>query len=519
MFESVEKGPTVTKAAFEKQARKLQAELLEAQRELREVKVPVIVIVSGVETAGKSQAVKRLNEWLDARNVQSVAFWDESDEERERPFQWRFWRQLPAGGTIAILFGSWYTQPIVQRAHKDISRRRYDDELAGIAALERTLTDNGALLVKLWFHVSKKEQKRRLKDIAKVQKRQLTPYEKAYSKQYDRFLRVSEEAIRATDGTQAPWHLIDATDRQHRELAAGRVLLEAIRERLKAKQAVPPSPRRGRFASVLDTVDLAAKADARNYPEKLEKYQARLNKLAWRAREQKVSTVLMFEGWDAAGKGGAIRRVVAAIDARLVRVIPIAAPTDEERAHHYLWRFWRHLPRGGYFTIYDRSWYGRVLVERVEGFAQPHEWRRAYAEINEFERQLTDRGICLCKFWLHVSPEEQLRRFNERARTEYKKHKITEEDWRNRDKWGAYTQAVNEMVARTSTDPAPWTLVAANDKKLARLTVLKTACDALERALDRPGRHVPRYPMRLQAGGARASGLRTNPWNLAGRPA
>lgn len=487
MFETAEVGRSVSKAEFERRQRKLQADLLAVQRQAREAKLPVIVIVSGVETAGKSQVVKRLNEWLDARNVQSVAFWDESDEERERPRQWRFWRQLPAAGTTAILFGSWYTQPIVSRAYKDIGKSRYAAELASIVALERTLTDNGALVVKLWFHVSKKEQKRRLKDIAKEQKRQLTPYEKAYSKNYDRFLKVSEVALRATDQGYAPWHLIDATDRQYRELVAGRILLEALRQRLAAPElrrgARRAEPRAGRFRTVLNTVNLRATVDEAKYQDKLEKLQSRLNKLTWRARERKISTVAMFEGWDAAGKGGAIRRVTAAMDARLFRVIPVAAPTDEEKAHHYLWRFWRHLPRGGYLTIYDRSWYGRVLVERVEGFAKPHEWGRAYGEINEFERQLTDHGVVVCKFWLHISPQEQLRRFEERAKLAHKKHKITDEDWRNRKKWKDYALAVDEMVARTSTDDAPWTLVAANDKKLARLTVLKTICDALEAAL------------------------------------
>lgn len=489
MFETAEVGHSVTKAEFEKVQHKLHAELLDVQRRAREAKLPVIVIVSGVETAGKSQAVKRLNEWLDARNVQSIAFWDESDEERERPRQWRFWRQLPGEGQIAILFGSWYTQPIVERAYKDIGKSRYEAELAAIVALERTLTDNGALLVKLWFHVSRKEQKRRLKDIAREQKRQLTPYEKAYSKSYDRFLKVSEVALRATDQGYAPWHIIDASDRQYRELMAGRVLRDALNERLASKPQAPgprrAEPRAGRFRTVLNKVDLRVRVDEEQYQKKSEKYRTRLDKLAWKARDRKISTVAMFEGWDAAGKGGAIRRVTAALDARLFRVIPVAAPTDEERAHHYLWRFWRHLPRGGYVTIYDRSWYGRVLVERVEGFAKPHEWGRAYGEINEFERQLTQDGICLCKFWLHISPEEQLRRFEERAKLAHKKHKITEEDWRNRKKWKDYALAVDEMVARTSTDYAPWTLVAANDKKAARLQVLKTMCDALEAALGR----------------------------------
>jgi polyphosphate:AMP phosphotransferase len=489
MFETAEVGRSVGKAEFEKKQVRLHADLLAVQRAAREAKLPIVVIVSGVETAGKSQAVKRLNEWLDARNVQSVAFWDESDEERERPRQWRFWRQLPGAGQIAILFGTWYTQPIVARAFKDIGKNGFRAELDDIVALERTLTDNGALIVKLWFHVSKKEQKQRLKDIAKAHKRQLTPYEKAYSKNYDRFLKVSEAALRATDQGFAPWHVIDATDRQYRELASGRILLEAIRARLAARRgkpaARPAEPRPGRFRTVLNTVNLRAKADEAQYQQKLEKYQARLNKLSWKARERKISTVAMFEGWDAAGKGGAIRRVTAAMDARLFRVIPVAAPTDEERAHHYLWRFWRHLPRGGYVTIYDRSWYGRVLVERVENFAAPEEWGRAYEEINEFERQLTGHGVALCKFWLHIGPDEQLRRFEERAKLAHKKHKITDEDWRNRKKWKDYALAVDEMVARTSTATAPWTLVAANDKKHARLVVLKTVCDALERVLEK----------------------------------
>ena len=489
MFDAAESGRSITKADFEKQARRLQSGLLAAQWHLRDAGVPVVVIVSGVETAGKSEVVKRLNQWLDARSVQSVAFWDESDEERERPAHWRFWRQLPAAGTIAILFGSWYTRPLVGRVQRKTGKKEFESQLSGINALERTLSDNGNLLVKLWFHVSKKEQKHRLREIVKSEKRQLSPYEKAYSKSYDRFVKVSAMTLQATDPPYAPWHVIDASDRQYRELAAGRLLLKAMRER-RGRSAGGRAGRRAGPAltgrkDVLAQVNLNAKADPDSYQRKLEKYQAQLNKLSWAAREKKVSTVVVFEGSDAAGKGGAIRRLTAAVDARLFRVIPIAAPTDEERAHHYLWRFWRHIPRHGNLTIYDRSWYGRVLVERVEGFAKPPEWRRAYAEINDFERELTDDGVCLSKFWLQISHAEQLLRFKERAKVAYKQHKITEEDWRNRKKWDAYAAAVDEMVARTNTENAPWTLVAADDKKHARLTVLKAVCLDLERVLDR----------------------------------
>ena len=193
--------------------------------------------------------------------------------------------------------------------------------------------------------------------------------------------------------------------------------------------------------------------------------------------------VAVFEGWDAGGKGGAIRRLTRGLDARDYRVVPIAAPTEDERAHHYLWRFWRYLPRRGRITIFDRSWYGRVLVERVEGFAAEDEWRRAYSEINDFEAQLTDFGTVLLKFWLHITPDEQLRRFEERQGIGYKQWKITDEDWRNREKWALYESAVQDMVERTSTSAAPWTLVEGNSKRYARLKVLRTVCDALEAAL------------------------------------
>ena len=234
---------------------------------------------------------------------------------------------------------------------------------------------------------------------------------------------------------------------------------------------------------VLDQVDLAQELQGKGYRKELTRYQSELKDLAWRAWQQKRSTVAVFEGWDASGKGGAIRRATWAIDARLYRVIGIAAPTDEEKAHHYLWRFWRHLPGGGHVTLYDRSWYGRVLVERVEALARRQEWSRAYQEINDFEEQLVNHRILLLKFWVHISKEEQLRRFQERERLAWKRHKITEEDWRNREKWDEYMEAANEMLIRTGTDYAPWNLVPGNDKHFARVEVLKTFCKCLDREL------------------------------------
>jgi polyphosphate:AMP phosphotransferase len=353
--------------------------------------------------------------------------------------------------------------------------------------LEKMLTDDGALLVKFWFHLSKKAQRKRLERVAEQNERRLTPWEKKFSEKYDAFLKVTELAVRHTDTGNAPWHVVESEDPHYRDLTAGRILADALEGRLVAGKPVPSraKPAAPERLTVLGRVDLEAKLDPADYDRKLREAQSRLNGLVWRAHEERRSVVALFEGWDAAGKGGAIRRVIAAMDARLFRVIPVAAPTDEERAQHYLWRFWRHLPRAGYVTIYDRSWYGRVLVERVEGFASRDEWGRAYQEINDFENQLADHGIVLAKFWLHISAEEQLRRFQERQTVAHKMHKITEEDWRNREKWRAYEEAVDEMVGRCSTSFAPWTLVPANDKRFGRVKIVETLAERIERALDR----------------------------------
>ena len=234
---------------------------------------------------------------------------------------------------------------------------------------------------------------------------------------------------------------------------------------------------------MLDVLDMTATLTKSAFKTKLLKQQGRLHQLQRQAQEQGRSVILVFEGWDAAGKGGAIRRIVAALAPQCYRVIPVAAPTDEERAHHYLWRFWRHLSRAGRVTIFDRSWYGRVLVERVDNLATQTQWNRAYAEIRQFEEELTDHGIVLVKYWLHITNEEQERRFNERAKSPYKSWKLTEEDWRNRAKWDLYELAVNDMVEHTSTRYAPWHLVAANDKNHARVEVLRAAGDAIEASL------------------------------------
>ena len=492
MFEAAEVGRTIAKEVWDAEVPKLRAELLEAQLALRSTRVPVIVIVSGGDGAGKGETVNRLHEWLDTRGLETHVFGPLSDEERDRPPYWRFWRTLPARGRIGIFFGSWYTDPIVRRTYGKTSTAELDDALARIAFFEKMLVEDGALILKFWFHLAEREQRRRLRRLErdKATRWRVSPIDWRHLALYDKFRKHSERALARTDTELAPWYVVEAADDRYRELTTGRTLLAALRRAVAPAPGAAPAARApaaaaapGGGLTILDRVDLTRRVTDAAYRKELAGLQARLNELAREAYLARQSSVVVFEGWDAAGKGGTIRRVAEAMDARDFKVISVAAPTDEERAHHYLWRFWRHIPRAGTMTLYDRSWYGRVLVERVEGFAGVAEWSRAYAEINDFEAQLVEHGMVLAKFWLHIGKAEQLARFRERETVAYKRHKITEEDWRNRKRWARYEEAVNEMVARTSTRAAPWTLVPADDKRVARLTVLRTLCKGLERAL------------------------------------
>jgi polyphosphate:AMP phosphotransferase len=490
MFETAEVGNRLEKADFKKQEPKLRTALLEAQRGLAAADFSLVLLVGGVEGAGKTEFINQLQEWLDARGVAVHAWGEPTDEERERPFFWKFWRILPPKRKAAVLLTSWYSQPIVDRVFKETGGAELDVRLDQVAEFERMLSSEGVLLVKLWFHISKSEQKRRFKKLEKDPETRwrVTDTDWKFHKRYDRFREVCEHALMKTSTGEAPWHVVEATDRRYRDLTAARIMLDALERRLeeakaKARTEHKPDRPKPKASNVIRKLDLELALDKKEFEDKLEKLQNRIGTLTRKLRRKGRSLTLVFEGPDAAGKGGAIRRLTHAMDARLFRLDSVAAPTDEEKARPYLWRFWRDLPRIGKVTIYDRSWYGRVLVERVEGFAAPAEWRRAFAEINAFEEQMAEAGTIVRKFWIAISAEEQLKRFKDRQVTPYKQYKITEEDWRNRAKWDAYEAAACEMVERTSTEKAPWVLVEGNDKRWARVKILKSVAEALEAEL------------------------------------
>jgi polyphosphate:AMP phosphotransferase len=493
MFEAAEVGNKLSKETFKKEAPAVRAALLEVQRRIAPSDLAPIVLIAGAEGAGKGETMALLLEWMDARGIETTVLWDLSDEERERPEYWRYWRALPPRGKLGIFFGSWYTQPIVDRVFERIGPADFERAMRRARDFERMLTYEGVPVLKYWLHLSKAAERKRIKQLEADPKARwrLSPNARKYFRQYDDFRQVSEEAVRLTSTGFAPWTVVEASDNEHRNLTVMTSVLHALQEALEEaeaakaerKQRQPPPLPRAKRVNVLRRLDLTRTLTDKAYETRLDDAAADVGRFTRKLERAKRSLILVFEGPDAGGKGGAIRRATRTMSPWVYRVIAIGAPTDEERAHPYLWRFWRHLPRRGRVTIYDRSWYGRVLVERVEGFARPDEWRRAYTEINEFEDHLVEAGTIVLKFWLAISPEEQLRRFKDRQTTPYKQYKITEEDWRNRAKWDAYETAACDMIERTSTGRAPWVLVEANDKRWARVKVLEAVRDALRAAL------------------------------------
>ena len=488
MFESAEIGHVLSPRDYRRDLPDLRRDLLAAQYELlHQGGRAVLVLVHGGDGAGKGETVNLLNEWMDPRHLRTEAIGP--GEHDGRPDVWRFWQVLPPKGHVGILFGSWYTDPIADRvAHRD-DEDRFAHRLERIRQFERMLVAEGVVLLKLWFHLSKKATRERFKALQadprtawRVSRQDLQAL-----RHFDARVRVAGDALRLTSTGEAPWHVIDGSDAAWRSMTAGRQVLDALRAAL----AAPPSPTPPALpaaeaeasSGLLAAQSYQRRMGHRRYESTLEELQGRLNGLMRRLGAGRRSLVVVFEGMDAAGKGGSLRRVVQAMDARQYRVVPIGPPNENERAQPYLWRFWRYIPRLGHATLFDRSWYGRVLVERVERLCAEPDWRRAYAEINDFEEQLVEAGAVVVKFWLAITPEEQLRRFEHRSETPHKVHKITPEDWRNRERWPDYERAVEDMVDRTSTRIAPWHVVASDNKRWTRLAVLRILCERLEQAV------------------------------------
>jgi polyphosphate:AMP phosphotransferase len=493
MLESAETGHRISKKDYAREEPKLREALLNAQYDLAQSgRGPVLLLISGVEGGGRGETANQLTAWMDPRHIRVLAFGPPTAEEKAHPPAWRYWNALPPNGRVGIFMNAWYNEALTARLRGDIDDDRLEARMATIRQHERMLTDEGLVLLKFWIHLSKRAQKERMRELAEnpLTRWRVTRDDRTRARIYAKSHDLWEHLLRETSTAEAPWYVVEGTDERYRSLTVGKILLEAMERTLATKKPkalhtpTPPAPAIIDNVKLIRDLDLAQKVSEKKYDKGVERFQGRLARLTRGKRFDEESLILVFEGADAAGKGGAIRRVTAALDARQYVTVPVAAPSEEERAHPYLWRFWRHVPPKGGIVIFDRSWYGRVLVERVEGYCTPSDWMRAYDEINQFEEQLTDAGAIVIKFWLQISQAEQLRRFREREKTAFKRFKITPDDWRNRKKWGAYEAAVGDMVDRTSTEIAPWTLVEANDKLFARLKIFKTIIKRLEGALE-----------------------------------
>jgi AMP-polyphosphate phosphotransferase len=539
MLDQIELDRAISKREYKQRLRPLQERLYSMEQALFEARIPALIVFEGWAGAGKIGAISRLTRRLDPRGLRVHPITPPRTYERQYPWLYRFWRKTPSYGRMAIYDRSWYREVLEARVRREINSRQWRGFCEDIAAFERQLADDGAILVKLWLHISREEQGRRFRKLMDDRLRawQVTDDDRWQHKHYGRVYSAVEDLFARTDAPHAPWTILPANSNHYARIAAFETILSALESRL-GRLVLPdngheaalddsgPAIRRGLdamrtgteltrsvgapapqdgdasaldpapsiepaaeaapgaahqpAASILRRTDLTQRIEQKEYERRLAHHQALVHLLGFEVYQQQRPVVLVFEGWDAAGKGGTIQRITQKLDPRSYIVHSIAAPAGDDKAHHYLYRFWRRLSPRGVIAIFDRSWYGRVLVERVEGFARPDEWQRAYAEINEFERELIDFGTIICKFWLHISPEEQLRRFEERRDVPYKAWKLTGEDWRNRDKRALYEAAADEMLLRTSTPAAPWTIVEAEDKRFARIKALQTVVRRLE---------------------------------------
>ncbi len=488
MLDKVDLSKKLDDKEFSRRMEDLTPRLGEMQRLAREAKKPIVVVFEGWDTTCMSKAINDYIRCLDPRGFDLYSIGDPSEEEEARPFIWRFFVKTPEKGRFAIFDRSWYSRTLEERVEGKKGERASPRALEEINDFERQLTADHCTIIKFFLHMSKKEHKKRLeKGNGKrciVSKDGLD-----HHKEYEKYLPAIEDILSKTDTPNAPWTIIEAEDDNHALVQIVTATIDIIKAAVERKDDSDwaPMPDEARYpigATTLKNLDLSVSINPDEYKSTLNKLQERLGELQCRCYKGKIPLIIAMEGWDAAGKGGSILRLTDNLDPRGYRVVPISVPNDIELNHHYLWRFYMKFPQEGHIAIFDRTWYGRVLVERVENITQPADWRRAYYEINETEEMLTDAGAVIVKIWLQIDKETQMQRFQERENDELKKWKITQDDWRNREKWEQYELAVEEMLMRTSTKKAPWTVVESNDKYYSRIKVLKTVIEAIEKRLN-----------------------------------
>lgn len=463
----------------------------EIQREAWEMEIPIIVVFEGWHASGMTDIINRFLLPLNPMGFELHTTGKASEQEEQRPLTWRFWTKIPKKGEIAIFDRSWYRRAIIEHFHKD--ETDMDKSLQEIRHFEKQLVDDGYLVIKFFLHVSKETQKVRFESRKKKEIPLFLNEEKAeekYLNEYDDYFHIIGRTLEKTNTTHSPWVLVASDDLNFATIKIVSSFIEAIKNKIelcKQQKVInleqSSNPWLSTSLSILKNIDNNQALSYYDYRKKKKYYQKKLIKLQYRLFKEKIPVVIVFEGWDASGKGGSIKRLAQKLNPRLYRVVPVGVPSEYEKAHHYLWRFYKEIPKSGHIAIFDRSWYGRVLVERVEHFCNDNEWKRAYQEINEFEEMLTNNGMIVLKFWMNIDKDEQLKRFKIREETPHKVWKITPDDWKNRDRWEQYEEAADEMVQKNSTTHAPWTIVEANNKYYSRIKVLQTVVETIERGL------------------------------------
>ena len=514
MLEKVDLTKKLSKEEYKKKMPQLEARLGRLQRECKALGIPIMIVFEGFGASGKGLQIGRLIQSMDPRGFEVHPIKNETEEERMHPFMWRFWTKTPARGRIAVYDGSWYRRVLIDRFEKRTKNKELDAAFHSINSFEEQLAEDGTLIIKLLLDIDRKEQKKRFDRLEKKKETawRVTQGDKERNVHYDEYASMMEDMLFKTDTDYAPWTIIESMDKRFATLKIYTTVIRAMADQIEKVQKEKAEKEAEKLAdaeassdgkkdvvseiakeadegmkdlqvSILSKADLSLRYTREEYKEKLVKLQKKMEKLHGELYRRRIPVVLGFEGWEAGGKGGAIKRLTERMDARGYVVNPTASPNDIEKAHHYLWRFWRAMPKDGHVAIFDRTWYGRVMVERIEGFCTAEEWKRAYKEINNMEKDLHDAGAIVIKFWMHIDKDEQERRFRERQENPDKQWKITDEDWRNREKWDQYEEAVNEMLMRTSTDYAPWIVVEGNDKYYARIRVLRAVVEAIEARL------------------------------------
>lgn len=476
-------------AELEEKLEQERLRLAGLQIKVKEKGIPVIVLLEGWGSAGKGSVLKKLIQNLDPRFFKVEVMNEAGKDEKRRPFLYRHFIRIPEKGKFAFFDSGWLDEIVRSRTIQDGTKEEYNRKLNSVVKFERQLCDNGYCLLKFFFNIDKKEQKKRLDELLKEKntKWRVSEFDIWQNEHYSKCEDYFEECMGKTDAPYAPWYVIDAKDKKWAELQTLEIINQGIETALDNERASVPILQNVfplKKMPKLEKIDLDKTFPEEEYKEELDRLQKRLGELHNELYIRKIPVIIAYEGWDAAGKGGNIKRVTQGLDPRGYEVCPIASPEPHEKARHYLWRFFTRLPKTGHVTIFDRTWYGRVMVERIEGFCSENEWKRAYNEINEFEAELLDWGAVLVKFWVQIDKDVQLERFNERENTPEKRWKITDEDWRNREKWDMYEQAVNEMIEKTSTGGAPWHILESNDKHYARIKALKILIKEIEARLE-----------------------------------